>query len=298
VSCEGCQTLEVNRLCQAFNKCALLNCIGTPINLKRPLCGLGGVVRTYGAMSLQGFKGAWVILVELLGLVVELSTRKVGGVDIAFPEDAFMSQMCVAKDASAHLFSIATSMLNSALQLGKADVGYIYHGAVNVDTNADAALTVTMLAVTSFLQQMNLLPIYAMIATHQILMCEVNGMLAVIDSTGFRLRVQSAALADANSIVAGQCLSVGDEMLARYPSENQAALGYKLTSTLQNLFNLVLIQQIQPGLSYLDALLTYLSGIVTSMGGILMTQYMALCNPPENYLRVKACFFICLFVFY
>ena len=278
-------TLEINRLCQAFNRCALLNCIGTPVNLKRPLCGLGGLVRTYGAMSLQGFKGAWVILVELLGLVVKLSTRKVGGVDIAFPEDAFMSQICVAKDGDAHLFSIATSMLNSALQLGSADVGYIYHGAVNVDTNADAALTVTMMAVTSFLHQMSLLPIYTMVATHQILMCEVNGMLAVIDATGFRIRVQSASLSDASAIIAGQCLTVGDEMLARYPTENQNALGYKLSSTLQNMLNLVLIQEIQPGLSYLDALLTYLSGIATSMGGILMTQYMALCNPPDTYLQ-------------
>ena len=278
-------SLEVNRLCQAYNRCALMNCIGTPINLKRPLCGLGGLVRTYGAMSLQSFKGGWVILVELLGLVVKLSTKKVGGVDISFPEDAFMSQMCVAKDAGAHLFSIATSMLNSAMQLGQADVGYIYHGAVNVDTNADAALTVTMLAVTSFLQQMNMFSIYSMIATHQIMMCEVNGMLAVIDATGFKVRVQSAALSDASSVIGGQCLTVGDEMMARYPSENQAALGYKLSTTLQNLFNLILIQQIQPSLSYLDALLTYWSGIVTSMGAILMTQYMALCNPPENYLH-------------
>ena len=174
ISCEGCSDLATNRLCQAYNKCALMNCVGTPVNLRRPLCGIGGVLRAYTTLGVQSFRGGWTMFVELLSLVISLSAQTSSGANIAFPEDEFMGYMCTAKNAFANSWAVITSALNSALYLGHANVGFMYHGASNVDTNADAMLTITMKAVTVFLNQLSLLPLYGMLATHQIYICQAS----------------------------------------------------------------------------------------------------------------------------
>ena len=284
ISCEGCPDLAANRLCHAYNKCALMNCVGTPVHMKRPLCGLGGMLRTYATLGMQSFRGGWTMYVELLMLIVSLSTRKSSGVNIAFPEDEFMGYICTFKDASAQVWSVVTSALNSALYLGNANVGFMYHGASNVDTNADAVLTISMSALTNFLHQLSLAPLYMMLVTHQIYICQTNGVLALMDVSGFRLRVQSAALSDASAKVVGQCLTAGDATLARYPNVNGPQLGYKVGSLLQNAFNLLLIRQIEPLLHMLDGGLAYLSGVLGAMGQVLMAQFAAQCNPPDVYL--------------
>ena len=284
ISCEGCPDLAANRVCHAYNKCALMNCVGTPVNMKRPLCGLGGMLRSYATLGMQSFRGAWTMYVELLMLIVSLSTRKSSGANIAFPEDEFMGYICTFKDANAQMWSVVTSALNSALNLGNANVGFMYHGASNVDTNADAVLTLSMSTLTNFLHQLSMAPLYIMLAEHQIYMCQTNGVLALMDVSGFRLRVQSASISDAAAKVVGQCLTVGDATLARYPNVNGAQLGYKVGAMLQGAYNLLLIRQIEPLLHFLDATLAYWSGVLGAMGQVLMSQFAAQCNPPDVYL--------------
>lgn len=60
--------------------------MGTPVNLRRPLCGLGGILRSHATTGIQAFKGGWTIFVELLSLVISLSTTQSSGVNVAFPE--------------------------------------------------------------------------------------------------------------------------------------------------------------------------------------------------------------------
>ena len=106
-----------------------------------------------------------------------------------------------------------------------------------------------------------------------------------MDATGFQLRIQAAALSDASASVVGQCLTVGDETMSRYPNENQARIGYKIGATLQNVFNLMLIRQVEPFLHLMDAGLAYYSGVINGIGQILEAQFASQCNPPEIYLK-------------
>ena len=256
-SCEGCRDLATHRLCLAYSKCALVQCVGTPVNQKRPLCGMGGLLRTLGDVAMTGLEAAWNVFAEMLALTVKLSVRKVAGVDIAWPEDQFTGAMCTAKDASANYFSVLTSAINAALQLGQANVRYMYMGASNVDTNADAMLTQTMTAINRFLNQIALAPLYAMAATYQVMMCQVNGVLSIVDASGFTVRLQSAELSSGADAIAGQCLTAGDSTLARYPNGNAAGLGGVLSKTLNNAMHQFLIQSIEPFVHYMDAGLAY-----------------------------------------
>ena len=76
--------------------------MGTPVNLRRPLCDVGGVMRSQVTLSMQSFRAAWTIFIELLTTVITLSVQPGSGANIAFPEDNFMGHVCAAKDAYAN----------------------------------------------------------------------------------------------------------------------------------------------------------------------------------------------------
>jgi len=96
-----------------------------------------------------------------------------------------------------------TSIVNNALQSSNANIGYMYGGASNVDTNADAVLTISSTALNMFMHQMSLFPLYGLVASHQIMMCQTIGMLSVLDETGFVISLQPADQIQASDIIAG-----------------------------------------------------------------------------------------------
>ena len=171
--CDGCGSMTIQRLCLSYGKCALVNCVGTPVHQRRPLCGIGALLRQTGRMGLLSTQGAWTVFTEMLGLTMRLSLLDVKEVYLLWPEDKFLGYMCQAKDTSAEFFSILTATVNSALQLGNANIGYMYGGASNVDTNADAMLTITSTALNAFMHQLFLFPLYGLAVSHQIMMCQV-----------------------------------------------------------------------------------------------------------------------------
>ena len=202
-SCEGCQDIPTQRFCLAYNKCALMNCVGTAVNQKKPLCGVGQLLKGSGTMALQGIKGAWTIFSEMIGVSLELRLLSLREIRLLWPEDSFLCHVCKAKDASAQFFSLLTSIVNNALQSSNANIGYMYGGASNVDTNADAVLTISSTALNMFMHQMSLFPLYGLVASHQIMMCQTIGMLSVLDETGFVISLQPADQIQASDIIAG-----------------------------------------------------------------------------------------------
>lgn len=56
-SCEGCTSVQTQRLCLAYNRCALINCVGTPVHQRRPLCGIGALLRHNGGWPCMPARG-------------------------------------------------------------------------------------------------------------------------------------------------------------------------------------------------------------------------------------------------
>ena len=98
LSCEGCPTIQVQRMCLAYNKCALVRCVGTPVHQRRPLCGVGAVLRHLGYMGLSSTRASWRIFCDMLGLAMQLSLLKLREAYLLWPEDEFLCAVCQAKD--------------------------------------------------------------------------------------------------------------------------------------------------------------------------------------------------------
>lgn len=93
----GCPDVRVQRLCLAYNKCALVNCVGTPVHQRKPLCGVGAVLRHSGQMALSATSAAWTVFAEMVGLMLDLNLLTLHEAELLWPEDAFLCHVCAAR---------------------------------------------------------------------------------------------------------------------------------------------------------------------------------------------------------
>jgi len=283
--CEGCSSVQTQRLCLAYQKCALINCVGTPVHQRRPLCGVGALLRQTGRLGLLSTQGAWAIFTEILTLSLRLGLLNLKEAYLLWPEDQFLCFMCQAKDSSAQFFSVLTATINAALQLSRADISYMYGGASNVDTNADAVLTISSTAINAFMHQMALLPLYGLAVSHQIMMCQISGIIALAPTGDFKVSIRMGKDVPAGDLIAGQCLTLGAEVLASFPRDDTPSLGASITSLVSNALERLLIAQIEPILHIMDGFLAYLIGVGKALGLLVQSQNMARCSPPDFFLK-------------
>jgi hypothetical protein len=290
LGCDGCRTLLVQRLCMAYSQCAVMRCVGTAVHQLRPLCGVGGLLRHWGEMALKSTQAAWTIFTEMLGLMLNLNLLSMREAYLLWPDDAFLCSVCQSKDATAQFFSVLTATINAAMQKGEPNIAYMYGGASNVDTNADAALTISSTALNGFLHQVALLPLFLMVAARQVTMCEVSGVVALMDTEGFKLSFRPADRSSASDVIAGQCLTVGAEVLANYPGDSPKSVAATIATIAGNAAQLLLIRQIAPTLHLIDAMLAYLIGVVHALGVLVVSHNPSRCNPPTfNMTELLRC---------
>ena len=86
-SCAACTDGEVQSLCDAVQ--AVINCLGTPTNMRRVLCQPGQTFAHEARESLSVLYDGWVVFVDMFMVLMELSLRKgLLGITVFFPDDA------------------------------------------------------------------------------------------------------------------------------------------------------------------------------------------------------------------
>ena len=290
VDCRACGTLQLRALCSSYQSCAIFRCVGTPINQKRPLCGVGLLLRSTGVLGVQMLQGGWTIFVEMFVLLLRLSSeRNLNGVSLEWPDDTFFGYVCAAKDSSADFFSILTATINSALQKAQVPVNTLQSFA-NVDASANAVLSLTTTSVTGFLHQAALFPLFMMVVARQTVMCQANGMLAVVEPLGFSVTISSYELASSTEAIAGQCLTMREVSQAQQTSTSSGdtsltgiagtALGARASMSAN--------KYLEPIIHMVDGGLAYVSGLVGSFGNVLQSFDLRHCLLPDTSIAMMA----------
>lgn len=286
LDCKGCPDLKLRSLCSAYQSCAIFRCIGTPVNLKRPLCGVGGTLKSLGAVGVENVQGAWVMFVDIYMILLQLKfVSNLPGVEVSFPDDAFLGNICAAKDVSAELISILTSTINSAAQRVHSKTGIFSHAAA-MDASINTLLSISTAAVTGFLSQLSLAPVYVLAVGHKIMMCQVSGTLALIGRGGFQVDIQPARFS-ATDAISGQCLTTGAEIDAQQTGD-PASLRHTTTSAGEMLSHMgtgSVMKRIEPFMHMLDGALTYSIGVVAKLGEVLQAMDSQHCVLPDVTLK-------------
>ena len=293
-SCSGCPDGEVQRLCDAVQRCAVINCIGTPVNMRRVLCQLGSRIADESRENLALMYGGWSIFVDMFMVTMELSLQSnLNGVTIEWPDDRFFGYICTAKDQNAHYISIFTSAINSVLQTGHSAVTYLQGGAHTIDSNFHAMTTMPMTALTSFLHQVLMGPIYGLIVTQKVMMCRVQGIVAIFDSSGFTVTVGNADMQAASNGLVGRCLTQSVEAQVANPSDsgNSGSMGSIVSSAAKSAAVALLPELTFGGNSLetimhgIDGQLSYAMGVLLGLSDLLISMDMPHCKMPDYFLN-------------
>jgi hypothetical protein len=285
-SCEGCKSIFVQRLCQSYNKCALVRCVGTLVNQMRPLCAIGQTLSFKGSESLQMMHSGWLVVAEMLTIILKLTYVPEKGVDIAFPDDIFMGFICNSKDFAVEFWTILTSYVNAILHLSVSQPTQSFRSTRKINRDVDAALTIRATSFNSLLAQLTFMPLYGLIALKQRWTCQANGALALFDATGYRVRIESPGLTASTDVVAGACLLLSTDisMQSLFFAGEASGVVAKAADFLDNLQVFASTQYIDFFIHELDAFFTYVIGIIHSFSIMLMAFYPDKCNPPDYFI--------------
>jgi hypothetical protein len=285
--CRGCQGMRTRAVCAAYQRCAVVRCIGTAVNLKRPLCGVGQMLKSTGMLAVETTHGGWLIFVDIFMTLLELSTRKsTAGVALTAPMDAFFGNLCEAKDLSAEFFGIIMSAVNSILQITRVPVPLLQDAAL-VDSNANTIASLSTAAMIGFMHQVALAPIYLLAVANKISTCQIQGYLSVASGGAFTIELASARQLDASGAIGGQCLMQSTEVSAQQSGDaaSQRSAGQALATMAVGGAQLALRRRLEPALHVWDGAMTYASGVLGSLANLLQTLDLQQCLLPDVTLK-------------
>jgi hypothetical protein len=270
-SCIGCTRLTVQRLCFAAQQCQVARCIGSQVNQLRPLCAVGAVTEaTYFAM-LSAIHGIWSIIASTLVTILQASGGLNPPATIDWPDQVFYGLICSMKDIVASQVSIITSTVNGIIQ-ASVPIASTAMGDV-VDNKFLAMFGLTMTAVTNFLFQLCLGPLYAAIAMQKVVVCQANSLIGVIAGDN-HISIGDPEIQTASNAAAGICMTqVFSENAQGSNSgmDNSQASASGSSQLLLKLGGLALSLPLDAMKHPLDVLFTYAQGVILGLQDILQT---------------------------
>ena len=290
MDCRGCSDLALRAECTTFQSCSVFNCVGTPVNIKRPLCGIGLLLRSSGLLTVQSFEGAWSVFVDLLVVILQLaSDSNIAGVDISAPDTQFMGRICAAKDVSAEFFSVLVATVNSVLQKSQEVASNVQHGAL-LDSNVATTSSMSSVALVGFFHQVALLPLYVMVVAKKTLMCRLEGLFAIINVNSYNVVLQSAASASASDAMAGMCLTQNAQTMSTQTGDPSVSSSVSsiAAETLTNVAQEAVMMQLEPVMHGIDGFLCYFQGIAIKFAQVLQAYDVRHCVVPDVTLTRAA----------
>jgi hypothetical protein len=271
-TCSGCSTPRLRLLCAAAQDCALVRCIGTVVQTRNSMCGLGALLEQTGLHAIVTWRAIYSACIEM----AMLAMRGEGLAKLRFPTDQFYALVCTCKDTYAKFIGLGMS-------IGNLMVSKIFGSAAEEPlTGAESTIKGASLAglAMNILAGSTLLPTMAL---HRWIICMAN---ATQDDQEGSVTIQfgdvgmdkswlhCANMGGLSSIVNGNDMTQG----ATNAIEGFVAFSMSLMSGLGD--SILYAMQ----LSY-DSVIDFITSLVWSVQDILYAFNMRSCKLPNSALR-------------
>jgi hypothetical protein len=270
-SCIGCTQLSVQRLCYAAQQCQVARCVGTQVNLLRPLCAMGGAVEAIFITFLAAMQGMWLMVSSTLANIIETTGGIIAPQRITWPDQAFYGVICSQKDVTASAVSILTSAINGIVQ-SSMPMAMMAKGEV-VDNKFLATFSLTMMAITEFIFQLALFPMYVAVGAQKVVICQVNSLIAAVAGNN-AIVIGDAGIQSATSASTGVCMSqvfTENAQSLNNGMDNDQAFVSGTTQMLSRLGGLALELPLDALIHPIDVMFTYALGVVIGLQDVLQT---------------------------
>lgn len=284
-SCAGCAddtrsaaSVDLQNKCYAASLCAVSNCVGTKINLKRPLCNLGNTMSASMDVVRVALHGMWISVAHMIVIAVELSAARRDQYRLTFPQDIFMSYVCNAKDATVESVSVLTSIGGGVMALvhDKSVPGMSYDAnEAAIDVRVHGKQMLFMAALTQFLSAFMMAPLYATVAMQKTLDCRVDSFLVIMnritsEAAGVEILRGSQDQDDATDDLVGMCMSKYGDASALDSDGGMDRVGALVGQMMTDVRSMKRSYFFEPWIHGIDAGIAWMQGIVT--GAMDMAQ--------------------------
>ena len=216
--CSGCTARPIQTLCYAAQQCTIANCIGTTVNLNKPLCAVGELLSDSMEFFLLQWRGSWNLMSIMIVQSIALATSGKQSTDSTMSgiDELFTAQICLQKDTIYDIAGTITSFVNAnvgmvdKLLTNDGNVGALFQEPKTTDLSSEyreAHRTMTLAAVTRFLGNAGLAVVYPVLVARKMMMCQANDIIKTFDVTGMKFTITSPEYGDAYTSMAGTCLT-------------------------------------------------------------------------------------------
>jgi hypothetical protein len=296
-SCAGCHgsgplEIDLQNKCFAAASCGISQCVGTPVNMKRPLCqlaSLAGIQVDLMRVLIQSF---WDFFSRTIILVVELSKERRTKYEYSAPADAMMSMICNAKDGIVETNALFGS-LYAQIKDGEMD------GATLERTSLTSTLAYTenvmmSVAIVEFLSSIFMAALYPPMVAWRGMQCGLNDIFLVVvgiskevtSGTGGveSFRIGSSKLDKFEDAAVTLCLT--DKFKQDLADISDGNVESSMMSGMNDIFSgisdFVITYKYGVQIFALDALFAWLIGVTKSTMNLLQVADLSSCKIPET----------------
>lgn len=302
-SCIGCPPGRAQALCLSAQQCRIERCVGSPVDMRSPLCNTGITMQKIMESYITAALGGWIVFVETYSSALQLAfeTDDVRQLRIESLDDAFFSQICTAKDLAASGTAVITSFVNKVV-MGVGEP-LTYDANRRMQASGDLAvgkfgMQSTMIAhgINGMLYQLTLLPLFLLVGVQKVYVCGGRQVMAAIStvSPGFEVTLGRADLQRASDRVTGSCVAsfatrCVDSMGEAGSEDCVVGASSGILSAMQS-FSVGIMSWIGPSgvpldtlLHTMDASISFMEGFVTSLQALVQVVDTENCKAPDFF---------------
>ena len=305
-NCIGCQDSsgftdrmeDLQSKCYAAQQCAVSRCVGTTVNMRKPLCNVGKVMAKSLDLFRVGLTGLWQVVSEMIIVTVELSENRREKYYITFPEQAFLGVVCNTKDTIVEASATFTSILGAVSHAGESTMArfdFDSTGSQVLDSRFHARFIMSTTSLTNLISSFLMAPVIAAVSAQQVINCMSNDIMVVFKNifdsdSNLQIEFGTQDVRDSVEDVVGICMSdvVADDM---------KKIGYNngmdkaISSIHQIAFQIIDIQQYSFFSVFahaINGICTYAIGIVRSVMDLAQVIDWGKCKLPDVSSGFKA----------
>ncbi len=308
-SCAGCHgahplQVDLQNKCFAAASCGIAQCVGTPVNMKRPLCQVSALLGQQIAFVRVNMQSFWDFFSRSIITVVELTQSRRQLYEVSTAQETTMATVCSAKDGIVQTFAIFGSLYAQVPALALDDASREPLSLQELRYNTERVMVAT--AVVEFLSQIGLFVVYVPLVSAKVMQCQLNDAFLVIEGVVrqgalvlegaptdvVRFRMGSAKFDTVDDFAVGMCLTDRFKQDMRDiadPAREQSMLA-GLQDVIDGITGLATTEKIGWLAMALDALCAWVLGMLAGTMNLMQVVDSAHCRPPAlDALGVGSC---------
>jgi hypothetical protein len=286
-SCQGCQgngplEIDLQNRCYAASSCAIALCVGTPVNMQRPLCQMASLIGT-SADTLRVTLGAfWSTLSRTIIGMVELSANRRTKYEISWPAETVQMGVCNTKDAIIEFWGVFGAMAGAA-------------SGVNFASNKDTSMSVSkeartagivVMSTTAFIELMSHFTmgvVYAPIVAWKMMQCQLNSAFVVISGGNNVMRVGTAKFDKADEAAIGMCIQdkIKQELSDMSSDKTDAKMQQGMAAIGSNIVGMVSSSMLGPMAFAFDGTCAWALGVIKGLMNVAQVLDWTDCKLPD-----------------